>query len=807
MTDGSRRNAGSEASTHTSDVRAAPGHGALDAADLAERLALLVLLALIPLRAVIGETHTFESPRFLRNLDAPVGAQPATTLVIIGTIAAVAVLVSIARRLGRPRRYRWTGAEVGGLLLLAAGLISTHQAGQKHLVLVGGLDFLGMVAYLILLRQLLTRPWRIRLALAVILTTGAAIVGKCAYQHWRELPDTAKYYEEQKEALIGQPVDGGAAPQRGLQHDFEQRLKAGTISGYYQHPNLLGSHLILFILAALGAAASGVGRGRPRWAMLPPAAIVIGGGIALIGVQSKGAGAACAIGAMIWLMGHVGHRVVRLHPRLIALLLWLGIAGGAGLLVTALRPVPHDALGRSMQFRYMYWQGAWDMIRDRGVLGVGANNFGRHFTRYKPVECPEDVESPHSWVVQLAAEWGLTGLAGFMVVLVGVTWMLCRRPRSMKIAKPIAGHDPPGSIILWGGGMTAILLPAWLLVLADTPWDLMPRILTVAFVPGALFFVLLSVESKDSTEFADGPIGGMVPGLIAALVGFLLHSGIDLALFAGGPATSFFALAAVALAIRGLPSEIGAADGRSIGAPTDSAKETANRGEGLRRRGPGGRTIALAIAVCGCAGLAAYVQVLIRPAATLARDLRIARVTSPPPDWVGFTMSAGYRAYREAAEAYELDGTALEELADALVPRTASLAHVEEALGLARRFRARDPYNAAGDRLVSALLRRRFDFSGDVADLQRSIAACRDWVETYPSSPNRRIAFGALLDDYARITGDSAAAREAAEQLQAALELDGQRVYVSKPNRLTGSEREAIRARLERLGAGREPGP
>ena len=63
-------------------------------------------------------------------------------------------------------------------------------------------------------------------------------------------------------------------------------------------------------------------------------------------------------------------------------------------------------------------------MREHGLWGVGASNFGRHFTHYKPVECPEDVQDPHSWIVRAATEWGWLGLispALMLYLLLGTT--------------------------------------------------------------------------------------------------------------------------------------------------------------------------------------------------------------------------------------------------------------------------------------------------------------------------------------------------------------------------------------------------
>src|SRR5207302_718858 len=93
-------------------------------------LIFVVLLSLIPLRGVIQETQSLDLPEWTRRLDAPVGPLPATTLIIDGVIFASGVAL-LALRLWRGERVRPTGALAGGVLLLAAGVLSTLHATQK----------------------------------------------------------------------------------------------------------------------------------------------------------------------------------------------------------------------------------------------------------------------------------------------------------------------------------------------------------------------------------------------------------------------------------------------------------------------------------------------------------------------------------------------------------------------------------------------------------------------------------------------------------------------------------------------------
>ncbi|MCG8408699.1 MAG: O-antigen ligase family protein [Phycisphaerales bacterium] len=752
--------------------------GAPDALVFVERFALLLLLALVPLRAVVSETHTFEVPRLFRHLDAPTGAQPATSMLITGFIVAVVILVACARLYWGGRRYSWTGAEIGATFLLLAGILSFFRAGQKHLAGLGALDFLGMVLYMLALRQLLVRPWHIRLALVTVLATGAMMITKCGYQYWFEYPETIRFYEADKAKLAQaeSPAEPGSR-QSGFQHDFEQRLFGKTPTGYYAHPNILGSHLILIIMAAIAVVSARLREGRFLWSLVFPMVIAATGIIAMYSTLSKGAMSACGIGIILWLAGEFFGRRLAARPMFVLVGLWCAAVIGTGLFVSVLKAKP-DSLGRSMLFRSMYWDGAWGIITEEGLLGVGADNFGRHFTRHKAVECPEEVESPHSWPVKFATEWGVCGLAGVLILLMGISLRLAKNRLASNGSQGHPSEGSSGSVILWAAGLGAIVFGWWLGVLGDSPGGYLAMVLLSATIPWFLAFVSLAIESKEFPQFTDDALGLMLPALGGGLIAFLIHTGIDLALFAGGPATTFFALTAVVLAITRSPEE--------ALPPSRTAS----------------RKLAVALGGVGTVVFFCYVLVCVRSAVGLAVNLRVARTNAEPSPWSVYTTSVGYQAYRDAVDGYSADGTAQSELIEQLIPRVRRLEHADIAIELARHFQDRDPDNAIAYAHLAVLYRQRYEFSKDIADFHRAIDARRRGIDAYPTSPGRHIELANFLENYAGITGDVDARSEAARELQAALDLDAKRVYVSKPNRLTDRQKALLRERIEGL-AGR----
>jgi hypothetical protein len=779
-----------------------------------DRLALFVLLALIPLRTVASETHSFELLRWLRQIDAPASPTPSTTFAFSAVILAVAVLLASVRLWRRPSTFHSTGAGLGAVLLVVAAVISTLRAGQKHLALVGVVDFLALLAYFFVLRQLLTRPWHIRLALGVVLGSGAIVVTKCAYQRLVELPATIEYYEQHKLELTSRPAGDGDSGRAGLLHDYEQRLRAQTVSGYMQHPNVLGSYLILIVSAALSVAADRWRR-RSTWTIVPPLLLALAALATLAWVQSKGAIAACGAaltcwGLIRWRMarrsGGVGEwRRAFVHRRLV--LSWLLAVAFAVGLVLLLRAKP-DALGRSMLFRSLYWQAAWRMFLDQGPWGIGPDNFGRFFTRYKPAECPEDVDDPHCWVIKAAVEWGVIGLAGLVLVFMGYSWRLLRGPRreqktpvhSTDTSHPVSRGPPSssdphpldvadGSIILWTGAIGAVIALWWFWLLSSVNPGYLAMVEIISLFPWVIGFLLLTVERTSSTRLLNDPPSPVLLCLAAGLIGFLLHAGIDLSLFRAGAATTFFALLAIALAVRDFAC----------------ARPLAHKAEG---DGKGSRRPQILASIIGLAGAACIVLMvlwLVLPAARLGRELQVARRAPASPSWDAYIDSAGYQAYRAAVSAYHFDATAVAELIEELTKRISTPSQVDAVWTLAEQLRRRDPHDPVYWHYLATLHSYRFRFTRNPADLQASIDAMRTAVAAYPTSPGKHLILADLLEEWARLTASAEARRAAVSELQTALDLDAASIYVSEPHRLTEEQRARITARINALRAEDSP--
>ena len=745
---------------------------------------LAVLLTLIPLRAFVSETVIFEVARMFRHIPSVGTASPGTTMLFAMVIIGAAVATWVRRLAAGGPRYRWTGAEPGLILLIVSGVIAYSVAGQKHLALIGAVNLITLILYGLTLRQYLTSPWRMRLALVVIVGTACVVVAKCAVQYTIEHEQTIRYWEENKGELLGEEANVTSGKAAGMRHDYEKRMLSRLVTGYYPHANVLGSHLILFIMAAAAIIGDRLRRrSQIRGATLTiagPAVLIIACLLAMMGTGSKGALACAMLALGLWILGGVLRSQIAKHRGKTAVVVWIGAVVGVATLIVLLNK-NEAVLGKSIQYRSMYWRGAAAMIADGHALGVGPLNFGRHFLQYKPVECPEEVESPHSWPVQLASEWGILGLVGFVLILVGISWRMARRTSI---------PDPPESgirqsIAWWPLVLMATVFSFWLLQVASAGAYLVAFTLMIGGAPWLLGCLLLSVESRDDARFPNEPLVGAMPALVGGLLGFLLHTGIDLALFEGGPATTFFAMVAIALAL---------ADSKSS---TEDESDTPVATPAAPRRG-------LAVAVSIGALVLAFVWYHHHIAAPFQyhRSLTAGRVQTDRNGWHEYFSRGGGVDFVDAIRSYSLDATACYELAEQVIPRVQSLANVDEALGIVDELERRDPHNGLHHSLRAPLATQRFHLTGDVQFLRQAATSLNQYVEHYPTSPLRRIHLASTLTQLALQHDDAEARAEAIRQMEKALELDEQRIHVSKPNRLPAEHIEQIRELIKKLRRG-----
>jgi len=728
--------------------------------------ALLVLLAVLAFRPLLNELYEqLPLQSWLAEL-APPGPGPATTILVGAAIQFAILLWLLGRTVDRRLAYRPTGLEIGWLICLAAAVVSCCAAGNKRVAITAATDLLLQVAAAMLLVQLLQNRWHCRLVLIVVLASATAVALKCLTQWAFEFAQTQQFYHDYARYYLATSALGD----QGARRLFESRLHAAEATGYFFHSNVAGEYLVMVALAGLGLAVAGLRAAVGRLARAAAAALLVLPLLcfaALRLTRSRGAllaGAALAvlISAMAalswWRQGRRRLAVLAGSVPALAIL----AAGYLGTLVRFDLPSAPGArlvgqLGDSLAFRWDYWRAAGAMIADHGLTGVGPANFGRRYLQYKLPGAPEEVQNPHNLLVNTIAEWGWAGCIGLLVMLVGAAVVLLTnrsaqpspvvRPRSalpwilavgclLTITRMLLYHHQLPSLIMVEGALPAVV---WL-------------------VAALVLYVMLEVQNG-----AGGVPSALVRPLVIAGAGaFLLANMVGFSFLVPGAGQTFWALLAVAIALRP---------------------------DGPQRLAKSARP-AVALAVfCVVAGL--YWMVLGFPPLRAAALTHQAELTRDPRERLA--------RYDLAVRADSLDPAAAQAAAEWLLraerladisPSQAGdavIAHLGEAV-------RRDPYRGALHHDLAGAYELRYGLTGAVQDLR---SACR-WmvnaVDLYPSYPLGRVIFGRLLARTARATGDQETYQAAIAQVEEGLRLDD--LYV--PTEMRRFEPE-LRAQLTAL--------
>ena len=381
---------------------------------------------MVALRPLVAESYDSAGNPMTAALESVSDPSPVHTLVFDMAILVSAVGWLVARAIGSHQRYRRTGLEWGSLIIVLAAIVSCCFAGNKRLAINATIDWLCYLVLTIVLVQLLRHRWQHRVLIAVIVATACVQAVQCFDQYFVGFEDTWAQYEEIKDEFWArQGVDRDSAKVEL----FESRIKAREASGFLPHSNLTGSYLMLCGLVALGVSVSSLARSMNLKRVLATGACgVLATGIlaAVLTTKSNGAILACVFGLGLWILIRLTRHWIDSHRTRALLIGW--VLAAIGLSATVGLGLMNDRLPHmSLTFRWQYWKTSAQLIADHPFRGVGRENFGRHYLRYKTIDSPEEVSNPHDLFVQAAADWGLPGLTGLIVAMIGVSLTLVRR--------------------------------------------------------------------------------------------------------------------------------------------------------------------------------------------------------------------------------------------------------------------------------------------------------------------------------------------------------------------------------------------
>jgi len=448
--------------------------------------------------------------------------------------------------------YRRSFLAISTGLVVVGIVVSSLAASDKALALYWGSGLLIGLILMVCTRRLADRPWKIRLAVIVVVTLGAVFATKAWIREKIEIDQTWQNYLEMRNdfwAKQGKTLDDPTVKM------FEARMLSRDNGGFFFHGNLGGMYLATVLFVGLGLV---VDRWRRKDQPLGTAWL-IGAGVlvltilsALVLTLSKGAILATTMTLLILAAIWVFRRQLTAHFRTsvigtaLLLLITVGVVVGYGLTKQTLPTL-------SMAYRWQYWTASYHMFLDHPLAGVGLGNYGHYYQRYKLPEAEEEVTSPHNYIVQGFTQMGVIGGLGFTLLPIAILYQIARSCRSsIQNQKSKIKNSPPGPaaplVMLYVGGGIFLILFLFNQSGLPGPFYLLAEYFPYLLVFAVAFPIACFRGDRFDTIENDPPGPGLVLCLAGALVVFTLGDLVNFSLEEPSTQILFFFLAGVTLA-------------------------------------------------------------------------------------------------------------------------------------------------------------------------------------------------------------------------------------------------------------------
>jgi len=770
-------------------VTAEPAAGPPRSLSLFERTLFFVLLAVLGARPLISESFERVELSFLTALGAGGGVTPAATA-WLDSLTLTASAAALVRAWSRRNAPRWL--VVGVVLLAAAVTLSTAAASNQRTALTAGFSLLVGVLSGAALVFLMRAAWMPRLLLATLLASGSATAAKCLVQKAYEFSDTLAYWNENKDRLTPAGFDSDDP----TIVNFERRLRSGEAFGYQAHPNVTGSLLMMWVLAAAGLLVGGLlSHNGPTRAERVAAVVLVAMMLALLAfglwtTGSAGAFIAAAGGALLLLLLGRWRRAIASHAGRATALLAAGylalITGALGYGLTR-GTLPHPSLA----FRWHYWTAAAQAFLDAPLTGLGRGNFAAAYLLHKPVASTEDVRDPHNLWLALLVELGPLGLGAAGLLTVGCVHGTLRRLACNHAEVPVTRADvllPARQAYRPAVPARALLVAALGVLVLQALFSgvVLDRNLIVVWaveLAGVWVFTLvLAVYALDRLTTSASARAWLIAGLAAALAAALIHGLIDFALLTPAGLGVFAALTACAYAVY--------ADGRASGAP------------------PAHITPAFVGMLVVAAHLALVTVPVMRAASRLAQ---MKNAAASATGWE--SCEAALHLGQAALTSDPLDPGVARDVSRvaAMLATNAALTPddrvrlLQQAVDSAHVALRRDPRSSAAHARLARLyeeLESRYLLAArpddSVTARSRAVDQWQAAVRLNPTDPRQRIAAGKAWFHWWEETDAPTAAHTAAEHFAAALRIDATR-QPEEVMRLRPTELDLVRQRLRTL--------
>ena len=260
-----------------------------------------------------------------------------------------------------------------------------------------------------------------------------------------------------------------------------------TITGLFQHKNLLSGALLLSLPFAMLSAWSGEKRWE-RSAGLYLSLLIL---LEIVLLRTRGAWLGLISSALLiipfgWFMGGPAREILsKMKKWWPALLVVIAVLGFSLRSETSSSQLLNE---RNISHRFAFWENSLEMIQEHPLSGVGHANWRLHFPKYGLEKTDTQVmnglagiQRPHNDLLWILSEQGVIGLLLYLAMLAMVMWSIISN-------RSLMNREKMGSLLICWFAFVAFCIFS----LGDFPYERSGHM--------ALFFILMALMTHEAGD-------------------------------------------------------------------------------------------------------------------------------------------------------------------------------------------------------------------------------------------------------------------------------------------------------------------
>ncbi|QOV92272.1 O-antigen ligase family protein [Humisphaera borealis] len=531
--------------------QAGPIHAAPTAVWLT-RVALGLAIAVVAARLMMTESIRSVVQVYPNAPAVPAGPGPSSGL-LLDLLAGLCPLLVLLRRWVDPSftlRAAWSA--VAFVALAAWAVASTAWASDRFAAIISSVHLLSAAGVLWAVAQICRTPAHTRVVAGFAAGMLAVLLIHGLWFQFVERPALKEEWDKNRDQIL---ASRNIQPGTFEYIQFENKVLRGELMGFSASPNTYAAMLVLLGLVTLGTAAQLVRNGRLISAGAMLLVLLVTAAVLPL-TQSRTGYLTAVLGVVLLALTIALGSALRRRATLLYLLGVLAVLGVTAFVVgygASRGTLFHD----SLNFRWRYWVGSFEVWKLHPLLGVGWENFGAHYLGVRLPEATEEIKDPHNFFVRFATELGTVGAilaAGWMALI----WWSLSRPagaiseeRDDTNAPASSRAIAPGPATLpldrFAGAAAAIAFGFVLNFFAatdlsqDSGYALFEGFRVCGYLLAALVvasFAWLTIvrEGRESALRLDADPAALIRvGLVVGVGMFFVHNLIDFAMFEFGP--------------------------------------------------------------------------------------------------------------------------------------------------------------------------------------------------------------------------------------------------------------------------------